>query len=345
MNQVAELLNDAPPALDLIADHFEPRTLRRVIGERLPALKPEIWERALRGPLTNFLSRPGKEFRARLVEASWDLAGGRGRCPQVLAQLVEILHAGSLIVDDIEDDSPLRRGLPALHREVGVPIALNAGNWLYFWSFSLISQLPLEKSVQFDLHRCMSRSLLQCHYGQALDLSVRMSQLSQNEVADVVMASTRLKTGELMALATALGAIAAGADGRVSSALEEFGSDLGVGLQMLDDLGGLVSERRCHKGHEDLINGRPTWPWAWLANTLAKPDFLRLRELAQKVEDGSEHPEMLALQMREALGRRGRIEARHHLRRAFKHLRQQVGPSPAIGRCSLELRRLEQSYE
>jgi hypothetical protein len=57
--------------------------------------------------------------------------------------VVESLHAGSLIVDDIEDDSDLRRDAATLHRIYGVPVALNAGNWLYFWPQVLLSRIPL----------------------------------------------------------------------------------------------------------------------------------------------------------------------------------------------------------
>ena len=117
----------------------------RLLTTYLPSIAGEnqgvaaIGERALRGPLREFLSRPGKAFRGRLVEASWHVARGRFEpVPEILPIVVEALHAGSLIVDDIEDDATERRGGPALHRMVGTPVALNAGNWLYIWPQHLL---------------------------------------------------------------------------------------------------------------------------------------------------------------------------------------------------------------
>jgi geranylgeranyl pyrophosphate synthase len=130
--------------------------------------------------------------------------------PERLPLLVEILHAGSLIVDDIQDGSAYRRGKPALHVLVGVPLALNAGNWLYFLPHRLLQDLRLDSHVELELRRALDRGVLRCHYGQALDLGVRLGSLSQREVRGVVSLCTRLKTGSLLELAAEVGAIAAG---------------------------------------------------------------------------------------------------------------------------------------
>src|SRR6186997_813122 len=77
----------------------------------LPGASPELgqthssgrlhgrhYEASLVGPLRDFFARPGKEFRARLVECGYKLGGGHGDPPVLLPWIVEILHAGSLIV-------------------------------------------------------------------------------------------------------------------------------------------------------------------------------------------------------------------------------------------------------
>ena len=80
---------------------------------------------------------------ARLVELGWELAEAPGTAPSDLAHMVELLHAGSMIVDDIEDGSQRRRGEPALHVLHGVPLALNTGNLLYFLPLGLLRRLRL----------------------------------------------------------------------------------------------------------------------------------------------------------------------------------------------------------
>ena len=237
-----------------------------------------LWEQALLRPLRDFLRRPGKGFRARLVELGYRLGGGMpGTHPPELPLVVESLHAGSLIVDDIEDDSDLRRGAAALHRVYGVPLALNAGNWLYFWPQVLLSRMPLTDEARLRAHERVAECLMRGHQGQALDLTVRVDELPQAEVPAVVDAIARLKTGSLLGLATALGAIAAGAPSERLDAIDRFGRAVGVGLQMLDDLSGVVSPARRHKALEDLQHGRATWVWAWLARDLDASVYQPLR--------------------------------------------------------------------
>ncbi len=345
MTQPVLALSD-PPLVQLLHDHFSEDSLAQLMdGGPVPA--PEVWRASMHEPLQSFLSRPGKEFRARLVQASYFIAGGKEQLPEAIPMLVEVLHAGSLIVDDIEDESATRRGAPALHREYGLPVALNAGNWLYFWAYALIEQLGVGPHIELSMYRWTSRALLRCHHGQGLDLTARVTKLAQSEVAAVVSATTTLKTGCLMELAAAIGAVTAGAPSPKVMALAKFGRELGVGLQMLDDLSGLYNEQRCHKGHEDLLNARPTWAWAWLSQDLSAAAYAELLELAADVEQQRAHPETLAQQMRHQIRRckhNYKARAREHLRSTLQELRAAIGPHPLIGELTQEIRRLERSY-
>lgn len=226
-----------------------------------PTVPPAMWWRALAGPAEEFLSRPGKELRAVLVHSGWRLAGGAAM-PDALALIVELLHAGSLVIDDVEDNSEERRGRPALHHVFGVPLAINTGSWMYFWSLAEIAGLGLPAANELAVYRAACSTLVRCHQGQALDLAVRISDLALGDCANVVAATTRLKTGALCGFATSLGALALGAP---CEELRRFGVNVGTALQMLDDVGSIRTRR--HKAREDLRGERPTWPWAWLAET------------------------------------------------------------------------------
>ena len=344
MNDPSLALAPRTPLGALLDEHFEAFNLQRLLGPAVANVDQSTFATALYRPLSEFLERPGKEFRAPLVATSYALAGGRGPCPRQLQSIVEILHAGSLIVDDIQDQSNVRRGRPALHVEHGLPVALNAGNWMYFWAFSLVDQLDLSEATQLSLFRWMSRTLVACHHGQGLDLTAQMHDLAQDRVPGVVAASTRLKTGSLMELAAVLGAIAAGANEATVSQLTEFGCRLGIALQMLDDVGGLVSEKRALKGHEDLINGRPTWPWAWIAEELPPSEYDALRAMADQVGTRDLHPEVLSKAMRRALSGSGRVRVRRYLHHAFSKLRDALGPSDELHAIESEIARLEKSY-
>ena len=333
-----------PPLVELLQREFTGTALERLLGLEDVRVPADIWEQALLGPAREFLERPGKAFRARLVRTSWQLAGGSGTPPPTLPLLVELLHAGSLIVDDIEDGSTHRRGAPALHHLHGIPLALNTGNWLYFAPMALLSRMGLSEELELALTRRTISTLLRCHQGQALDLAVRVSDLSQKDLPDVVLASTRLKTGVLMEYAAHVGAIASGAAETTVEALGHFGMELGLGLQMLDDLGNLVSDRTGPKQFEDLRLGRPTWPWAWLAGDLAAERFDALVSLSREVIAGQREVGELATAMRLALGRRGGDRAHRHLEGALNRLRESIGPCADLEALSEDIARMEASY-
>jgi geranylgeranyl pyrophosphate synthase len=344
MTTAAFALPSRPPLLDVLDAAFAPGTLGSIAGEVGEQVPWEIWRGALYGPIEDFLSRPGKQIRARLVEHGFRLVRPDGDLPPRLPLLVELIHAGSLIVDDIEDGSASRRGGPALHRVHGVPKALNAGNWLYFLPFSLLAELPLEPEVRFALFERMGRCLLRCHYGQALDLSAHMSRIPQAHVPAVVETATRLKTGALLEFSVMLGALVAGAGPVPVRRVGRFGMALGTGLQILDDLGGLVSTARCDKGHEDLVGGRPTWPWAWLARDLEAAPYEALQRLARDVEARDRHPELLAEAMREHLGPKAAARVRAHLRSALRDVEAAFPGAPVLGDLRADIEQLEQSY-
>jgi len=302
---------------------------------------PHFWRQALFDPLREASRRPGKEFRGRLTEIAWALAGGRGPAPIELAAAVEALHLGSLIVDDIEDGSLSRRGGRALHLRVGLPLALNAGNWLYFWPSALLDGAGFEPTRLLALQAAVNRAVLRCHYGQALDLSLRVTELRRSEVTDLVYATTRLKTGSLFELSAELGAIAAGAPAETVRALADAGRDIGVALQMLDDWTGITSERRCHKGHEDLLHSRPSWPWAWLAELPDDVSYMRLRGLAEAVARRDLHPEAVAEQFRTFLGDAPGRAIREQVERTRAACRARFESSPAFAELERELLRLE----
>ena len=336
---------EAPCTLmTLLAEEFDDQQLAKVLGAeaRVPA---HLWDAALLGPLMDFLARPGKEFRARLVHLGWQLGGRNQAPPPELPLIVEALHSGSLIVDDIEDESSQRRGAPALHCRYGLPRALNAGNFLYFWALELLSRLSLPPITELALHRAFSRTLLACHQGQALDLSVDITALEQREVLPTVSAVTQLKTGKLCELAAHMGALAAGASQSKAQAIARFGRELGIGLQMLDDLGGITSERRAHKGHEDLRHHRPTWPWAWAAERLDPRAFAKIQKLGRAVTTDGEHPEHAASQLRAAVASHGRSEAHAQLAQALARLSEAIPEPRALLELEHELARLEKSYD
>jgi geranylgeranyl pyrophosphate synthase len=230
--------------------------------------------------INGFLSQPGKRIRASLLTLGFRLAGGQGQIPQLLLDFIELLHAGSLVIDDIEDDSDIRRGQVALHRQLGLPIALNTGNWMYFLALEKLTRLKGPTHKLLSIQSLAIRSIRRCHEGQAIDLEARVDLLSPLEIQVAARRITRLKTSELTGLATRLGAYWATSDYQKLRAVRSFGVRLGTALQMQNDYQELY---RCAVGvglSDDLANRRVTWPWAWAA---ASTSSARLKELQRSL--------------------------------------------------------------
>jgi geranylgeranyl pyrophosphate synthase len=328
---------------DGLRREFEPErgSRLRVPGSGLP---DDLWERALLGPAHEFLRRPRKEFRARMVLLSWTLGGGDPQAlPDELPLLMEVLHAGSLIVDDVQDQSEERRGAAALHRLCGVPLAINTGNWMYFWAFALLGRAHLGAAKSSGLYRRLSRTLMRCHEGQALDLTANATELAQALIPDVVTSISRLKTGSLMEFCGYLGARAAGAPDLLARRIACFSRNVGIGLQMLDDLGGLVTRARADKALEDLRNGRLTWPWAWFAELADAATFSRMQQELRR-SDGDDDLRQVGDGLRSHVEAIGRVRITCRLRGAMAGLHAAIGDAPALIEVEQEVNRLRMSY-
>jgi len=258
-----------------------------------------VWDSLLR-PLEAFLARPGKNLRGKLVELA-----GRLSCPEgaevtesvsrsfaVASRIVEALHAGALIIDDIEDGSSVRRDGPTFHLKHGVPVALNAGNWLYFWALHQIGALGLDAERERELTRACHAILLEAHFGQALDVGVRIDELPQDRVFDACLTAVELKTGALAALSMRLGGAASGAPPERLATLDRVGRRFGTALQLFEDLGNFCVNSHgtgysMAKRHEDLYLRRPSWIWAVAARHTEPREYARFVEAVRRLPDES----------------------------------------------------------
>lgn len=334
---------DADEPLALMLDEKLSARALALLGDGTSAAVPRrLWNKALYSPLRDFLGRPGKAMRTDLLIAAYRAAGGKGAPVPELSLFIEALHAGSLVIDDIEDDSEERRGAPALHRAYGLGPALNGGCWLYFWALEILDGSLSSPDARARARRIANAALLECHYGQALDLSARVDELEQREVLGVARAISGLKTGALVALSTALGALAANADEKHVAALTRLGRDVGTALQMLDDLSGITNDERRDKGREDLIQCKPTWPWAWLSTELEPAAYRKLALSLGEVEGGASADAILR-RLRPLVTPIGRERVRSHLEHALRRCADAV-PGVSLSPFRQALDRLEKGY-
>lgn len=196
-------------------------------------------------PLKEFVMNGGKRIRPILCGMAFKAAGGKGITPALIdaAAAIEMIHDFSLIHDDIEDGSLLRRGVPAMHLQFGVPYAVNAGDGLLACAFELLSSSKnLEpSSLRASLIREISEAVAGMCEGQALDIQWATDGKALESVssADYVRMAG-LKTGCLFSACTAAGLMLSGTsratDAKRADAFRDYGRALGIAFQIQDDV-------------------------------------------------------------------------------------------------------------
>jgi geranylgeranyl pyrophosphate synthase len=266
--------------------------LARLLSAPLDAALPRFLAQALIEPAQDLIGRPSKRLRAELLRLGAELLS-RGTTPDPMAldacaTAVELLHAGSLIVDDIQDGSPVRRGRAAIHELYGTPGALCAGNWLYFWPLRVIKGAGLPPARELQAFGIYHDAVERAHYGQALDLSVRADTLNQSDVPALARAVLELKTGAITALAMSLGAVVAGAEPHEVEAVVTFGKRFGVALQQLDDLGNVVGRVDPEKRFEDLMHRKLSAVWLHAAEHSDADAYAGFQAAVARLQDGDQ---------------------------------------------------------
>ncbi|KAJ3731569.1 isoprenoid synthase domain-containing protein [Lentinula guzmanii] len=217
-------------------------------------------EAAVLEPFTFITSNPGKDMRGRLIEAFnvW-LNVPQDRIT-IIAHIVNMLHAASLMVDDIEDDSQLRRGRPVTHKVYGIPQTINTANYVYFLAFQELSTLnrALLRSENHDLHEIVNSELLSLHRGQGLEILWRDSLTCPSEEEYIDMVNN--KTGGLLRIGIKLMMACSTTKSNVDYV--PLVNLIGVYFQIRDDLMNLQSpEYTTNKGFaEDLTEGKFSFP-------------------------------------------------------------------------------------
>ncbi|RME06629.1 MAG: polyprenyl synthetase family protein [Anaerolineae bacterium] len=214
------------------------------------------WEGEGAGPKAR-----GKRIRPLLVLLTAAAAGGDWEDALPAASAVELVHNFSLLHDDIEDNSPLRRGRPTVWKKWGVAQALNAGDALFSLAHLIVLDLQhvLPPAAAMEAARLLQQTCLRLTRGQYLDISYE-------ERLDLTLADywpmVSGKTAALLAACTELGALVAAAPADVRQHYHRFGNDLGLAFQALDDYLGIWGDAALtgKSTHSDLLAGKKSLP-------------------------------------------------------------------------------------
>lgn len=198
------------------------------------------WAAGTTPPVAYSLTGPGKRLRGTLTIECYHAAGGTSHEIAELAAVVEVVHAYSLVHDDLPcmDDDDLRRGRPTTHRAFDVVQATRAG----FAMVPLAAQVLAEATRRLNLDDHAAREIAVTVFraagaggmigGQFLDLEAEGHDVS----LAALEALHRAKTGALVTASCAIGAIAARAPASVREGLRRFGREVGLAFQIADDV-------------------------------------------------------------------------------------------------------------
>ena len=205
----------------------------------------------------------GKRLRPLLVLAASEAVHGHAEATMRAACAVELIHAYSLVHDDLPcmDNDVLRRGKPTVHVKYGEAPALLAGDALQALAFELLvpeaGEVPA--SVQARLARLLARAAGENGMagGQAIDLAAVGKALTEDELRRM----HRLKTGALLHASVMMGAACGDTAAKAQQALSTYGEAVGLAFQVVDDILDVTADSATlgKTAGKDALHAKPTY--------------------------------------------------------------------------------------
>ncbi|MEM4269831.1 MAG: polyprenyl synthetase family protein [Candidatus Caldarchaeum sp.] len=282
-SEVTAFLSEYAASIEKAVEKLAPETfdwdfLVKEFGEPVFRYSPESLTEGLSKPFWELFRRGGKKWRPALTILTYEALGGKASDIMLAAAVPEIIHNATLIVDDVEDSSLVRRGAPCIHHIYGVDIAVNAGNAFYYIPVYLLSKkldhrrsaMILEKYIEMMVRLSLGQTMdIVWHRGFVKDVS---------EEQYLQMAC--FKTGALARFAVEIAAVYARRDD-ILNELGRFGEAVGVAFQIQDDYLNIFGDEAKY-GKEiggDITEGKHTLMTVYALRHLPHESRNRLKEI------------------------------------------------------------------
>jgi len=196
-------------------------------------------------PFWEFLDRGGKRWRPALFLLICEALGADSDEYLDFAVIPEIIHNGTLIADDVEDQSDLRRGKPCTYRLFGLDVAVNLSNLMFF--LPMISLIVNKKKISSEkankLYEIYVQEMVNLSLGQAIDVAWHRGLVSPYEISEQqYLQMCAYKTGTLARMAAKMACVMADADEETVEKMGRFAESLGIAFQIQDDILDLIGE-------------------------------------------------------------------------------------------------------
>ena len=269
MFDVSRYLEETAPLVDRAIEKYIPRkfTKSSILFEVSPpqfSYNLDTMNKAIAEPIWNMLDRGGKRWRPALFLLICEAFSKKPEFFLDFAIIPEVVHNGTLVIDDIEDASDLRRGKPCLHKIYDLDISVNAGNMMYYLPLLPLmakrNQIPAERLR--DIYEVYVQEMINLSVGQAMDIAWHKGLANADAIGESdYMQMCAYKTGTLARMAAKLAAVLSGADLGLVDKLGRFAESIGVAFQMQDDVLDFTSkefaEKKGGRG-QDITEGKRT---------------------------------------------------------------------------------------
>lgn len=336
------------PAIKEFLKQIDSEGIDKLIGTSRYHTATTAIDKGISEPVNYLMSMGGNRHRPVLMLTLIEALGGDREKFLPFSIIPEMLHNATLVHDDIEDNSSMRRDKDAVHVKFGLPIANNIGDFLYYFPIEVVFEktlLPPEKKV--EILRRYTKGMLRATVGQSFDLAwgegkVDAFGISESEYLRMV----ELKSGALLGMAAEMAGVLSNADNETIEAIGKACMSIGVTFQIIDDIENLKQSRiSSNKGGigEDITGGKVTVLVIHTLETANDADRKRLLTILEEhTKDNTEINEAIAIMDRYGSFNYSRDLAKRIADDAWEVLDKNLPPSIAKERIRAMIRVLLQ---
>ena len=336
-----EYLDNLKPEIDRVIEEYFPKEVTKkwlefVFQKPRYTYSLEAAQKALLDPVWDFISRGGKRWRPILFLLITEAVGGDIEKVKDFVIIPELIHNGTIIVDDLEDQGELRRGKPCLHLLFGVDIAINAGNFLYF--FPLLALIKnkdkFKPEIVIKAFEVYNQEMINLALGQGTDIFWHKGK-AENITEEEYLQMCAYKTGCLSRMAAKLAVVLSGGSQELVEAAGRVAEAMGVGFQIQDDildiaLSGEEREKFGKAFGNDIKEGKRTLMVIHTLKKATPEDKKRLIEILDKHTDNmEERKEAIEIIQKYGSVEYAKTVAKKIMSEAWQEADKLLKPSPA----------------
>ena len=324
LRSVAKILPERPGR-----EKMEELVSRRGNDHLLRGMDRDVFVESVIHPIRAITDRGGKSWRSYATIACADIVGGDSQKAKDWLALPELMHVGSLMVDDVQDRSDTRRGGPTAHQLYGEPTAINAGTACYFFGQIAVYDADIDDGLKLEIYHLYFEALRAAHAGQALDITGLHHLMPEvvekgtgRALMNRVLAIHRLKSAAPASYLARIGAMLGGGTDEQIDGLAHYFDALGMAFQIVDDTLNLKGfEDKLKDRGEDLAEGKVTFP---VARAMTRLDRSGRDELWSILREHTSDPDRIgrAIELCDVDGNLDACDryARRMMERAWKRL-------------------------